>query len=98
MAPTNGFSGRFFEVLLGLVWNSIHHKGPGAPEPQPKSKSDISHEGREEHEGRKYFFFDSIPILSGLRDLRGDEINATVPDSPHGNLKSLLRKSVRELV
>src|SRR5262245_39825384 len=28
----------FFLVLLGLVWNSMHHKGPNAAEPQTKSK------------------------------------------------------------
>jgi hypothetical protein len=42
------------EVLLGLVWNNMHHKGPA--EPKPKSKSDISPRRTRRARRKKVFF------------------------------------------
>jgi hypothetical protein len=60
-------------------------------------KTRYHHEAHEAREERKTFLQDLMPSplsdLRVLRDLRGDEINATVPYSPKGSLKShFLRK------
>ena len=80
---------RFVVRLYFLVYPATQHEFTKQFSQAAKT---LKHSSMKSTKEESIFSSIQCPILSGLRDLRdlrGDEINATLPDSPHGDLKSL---------